>query len=95
MPPLPLFSVPPCGAVTVKRADAFEEEEDADADEDADFRCCCKSIVPAATKVIPALDRRRGRRKAEENSLEAGNEEVRERDLVLSGGGVEGWMEFI
>ena len=80
----PLFFVPPCGAVTVERAGPFGEEDEEDADADTGFRCC-KSIDPAARE-IPTLDRRGGRerrRKAEENSLKAGNEEVRESEAVL------------
>lgn len=93
MPPPPsLAFTPPCGTVTVESTDAFEEEEEADVE--ADFRCC-KSIVPVARE-NPKLDRRAGRRKAKENSLEAGNEEDRESDAVLREGvGVGEWMEFI
>lgn len=76
---MPLPFAPPRGAVTVERVDAVGEDEEEEDGEEADFRC--KSIVPAARE-IPTLDRRGGRRKAEENSLEAGNE-VRKSDAVL------------
>lgn len=64
---MPLPFTPPSGAVTVERVDAAGEGDG----EDAVFRC--RSIAPPARE-IPKLDRRGGRRKAEENSLKAGNE---------------------
>lgn len=80
----------------VEREGPFGEEDEEDADADADFRCC-KSIEPAARE-IPTLDRRGGRerrRKAEENSLEAGNEEVRESEAVLRMRvGLERWILY-
>lgn len=76
---------PPSGAVTVERVDAAGEVDK----ENVGF--CCRRIVPAARET-PTLDRRKGRRKAEENSLDAGNE-VLESDAVLRL--VGGRMELI